>query len=53
MNKAEANIARIEDITVKFIEFLGESAIKSMDNIKPEVKVAFMLEVLKTLHNKD
>ena len=53
MNNTDSNVVQIEDTMVKFIESLAKSAIKRLDNMKPAVKVAFMVEVLKTLHNKD
>ena len=52
MSKSGDPVECIEDVTVKFIEALGTSAIKNLDNINPTIKVAFMLEVLKTLHDK-
>jgi hypothetical protein len=50
---AEKKLAEIENITVKFIKSLGESAIKDLAEVDPETKTMFMIDVLKTLHNKD
>mgnify|MGYP001561249004 CR=1 FL=1 len=52
-SEAEKKLERIEAITVKFIEQLGASAIKSLDDVDPKTKTAFMIGILKTLHNKD
>ena len=53
MSEAEKKIAKIEEIVSDFIEDLKKSTVKSLDDVDPETKTYFMLEVLKTLHNKD
>lgn len=53
MSDAEKKLEKIENIVSHFIESLGHSTIKTLDDIDPETKTAFMLEVLKTLHEKN
>lgn len=53
MNDAEKKLEKIESVVSQFIEELGKSAIKSLDDVDAKTKTAFMYKILKTLHNKD
>lgn len=53
LNDAEKKLEKIESVVSQFIEELGKSAIKSLDDVDAKTKTAFMYKILKTLHNKD
>lgn len=53
MSDAEKKLEKIEGVVSDFIQELGKSAVKDLDQIDPETKTLFMYKILKTLHNKD